>query len=100
MPRPQHKDADEELQAIFKEVVVDQIQAIKDVHPDEEVQVWFEDEARFGQQGTLMRVWARWGTRPRRAADPIHLPLRADGGLCQHGSGLGAGSLRRSTPRW
>ena len=28
MPRPQHKDADEELQAIFKEVIVDQIQAI------------------------------------------------------------------------
>ena len=27
MPRPQHKDADEELQAIFKEVIVDQIQA-------------------------------------------------------------------------
>ena len=66
MPRPQHKDADEELQAIFKEVVADQIQAIKDAHPDEEVQVWFEDEARFGQQGTLTRVWARRGTRPRR----------------------------------
>jgi hypothetical protein len=29
------------------------------------VQVWFEDEARFGQQGTLTRVWARRGTRPR-----------------------------------
>src|SRR3954447_10869229 len=28
MPRPQHEDADPELQAIFKEVVVDQIEAI------------------------------------------------------------------------
>jgi transposase len=65
MPRPQHKDADEQLQEIFKEVVVDQIQAIREAHPDEEVQVWFEDEARFGQQGTLTRVWARRGTRPR-----------------------------------
>lgn len=65
MPRPQHKDADEELQAIFKEVVVDQIQAIQEAHPDEQVQVWFEDEARFGQQGTLTRVWARKGSRPR-----------------------------------
>jgi transposase len=65
MPRPQHKDADEELQKIFKEVVVDQIQAIKEAHPDEEVQLWFEDEARFGQQGTLTRVWARKGSRPR-----------------------------------
>lgn len=65
MPRPQHKDADEELQAIFREVVVDQIQAIQEAHPDETVQVWFEDEARFGQQGTLTRVWACRGSRPR-----------------------------------
>ena len=66
MPRPQHKDADDELQAIFKEVIADQIQAIRQSHPDEDVQVWFEDEARFGQQGTLARVWARKGSRPRR----------------------------------
>jgi transposase len=65
MPRPQHKNADEGLQAIFREVVVDQIQAIQESHPDEQVQVWFEDEARFGQQGTLTRVWARRGSRPR-----------------------------------
>jgi transposase len=65
MPRPQHKDADEELQAIFREVVVDQIQAIREAHPDEQVQVGFEDETRFGQQGTLARVWARRGSRPR-----------------------------------
>jgi transposase len=66
MPRPQHEEADPGLQAIFKEVVVDQIQAIAEAHPGEEVQVWHEDEARFGQQGTLTRVWARRGSRPRR----------------------------------
>ena len=26
--------------------------------------MWFEDEARFGQQGTLTRVWAERGSRP------------------------------------
>jgi transposase len=26
--------------------------------------VWFEDEARIGQQGTLTRCWAQSGTRP------------------------------------
>jgi transposase len=26
--------------------------------------VWFEDEARFGQKGTLTTVWAEKGTRP------------------------------------
>jgi hypothetical protein len=65
MPHPQHKDADEELQAIFKEVIADQIQAIREAHPDEDVRVWFEDEARLGQQGTLARVRARRGSRPR-----------------------------------
>jgi transposase len=65
MPRPQHKDADEELQAIFKEVILDQIEAIREAHPEEDVEVWFEDEARFGQQGTMARVWARKGSRPR-----------------------------------
>ena len=28
------------------------------------VEVWFQDEARFGQQGTLTRQWALKGTRP------------------------------------
>ena len=33
-------------------------------HPDRQVEVWFQDEARFGQQGTLTRKWARRGSRP------------------------------------
>lgn len=28
---------------------------------------YFQDEARFGQKGTLTRVWARTGSRPRAA---------------------------------
>ncbi|WP_436322843.1 transposase [Vibrio cidicii] len=27
--------------------------------------VWFQDEARFGQQNTTKRLWAEKGTRPR-----------------------------------
>lgn len=37
---------------------------MKDQHPDQTVEVWFQDEARFGQQGTLTNVWARTGSRP------------------------------------
>ena len=29
------------------------------------VDVWFQDEARFGQQNTTTRLWATKGTRPR-----------------------------------
>jgi transposase len=29
------------------------------------VDVWFQDEARVGQQGSQTRIWAKKGTRPR-----------------------------------
>jgi len=29
------------------------------------VEVWFQDEARIGQQGTITRMWAEKGSRPR-----------------------------------
>lgn len=29
------------------------------------VDVWFQDEARFGQHGTITRLWAERGSRPR-----------------------------------
>jgi len=31
--------------------------------------VWFQDEARVGQKGTLTRVWAERGSRPRAPHD-------------------------------
>jgi transposase len=65
MPRPYHEDANPEVQEFFKEIVVEQIEAIAEAHPDEEVRVYFEDEARFGTQGTITRVWAPKGSRPR-----------------------------------
>ena len=66
MPRPQHPDTHPEVQEFFKEIVVEQIDAIAAAHPGQPIQVWHQDEARFGQQGTLTRVWARRGSRPRR----------------------------------
>ena len=29
------------------------------------VDIWFQDEARFGQQNTTTRLWAERGSRPR-----------------------------------
>jgi len=66
MPRPQHPEADAQAQEFFKEIVVEQIAAIAEQHPDQKVEVWHQDEARFGQKGSLTRVWARRGSRPRR----------------------------------
>ena len=33
-------------------------------YPDKQVEVWFQDEARVGQQGILTTVWADRGSRP------------------------------------
>lgn len=38
---------------------------VKAKHPDKRVLTYYQDEARFGQHGTITRVWARIGTRPR-----------------------------------
>lgn len=37
---------------------------MKEDHPDRRVEVWFQDEARIGQQGTLTQVWAERNSRP------------------------------------
>lgn len=65
MPRPHHEQANPEVQEFFQEIVVEQIDAIAADHPGEEVRIYFQDEARFGTQGTITRVWARKGSRPR-----------------------------------
>jgi hypothetical protein len=31
----------------------------------ESVDIWFQDEARIGQKGSVTRTWAKKGTRPR-----------------------------------
>jgi transposase len=37
---------------------------IRAAHPDKRVLSYYQDEARFGQHGTITRVWARIGSRP------------------------------------
>lgn len=37
---------------------------MKAAHPHDQVEVWCEDEARFGLQPILRRIWARKGERP------------------------------------
>jgi hypothetical protein len=57
---------------------------------DKPVEVWFQDEARVGQQGPLTRVWARRGTRPRAPRDRRHAWAYLFGAVCP-GRAVGAG---------
>ena len=44
--------------------------------------MWFQDEARFGQQGTITRVWAKKGSRPRAVRQTKYEWLYVVGAVC------------------
>jgi hypothetical protein len=46
------------------------------------VEIWFTDEARVGQQGTLTRVWAKRGSRPRALRDRRYEWAYLFGAIC------------------
>ena len=46
------------------------------------LEIWFQDEARVGQQGTLTRIWARRGTRPRAPRDTRYQWAYLFGAIC------------------
>ena len=90
MPRPQHEQANPEVQEFFKEIVVEQIDAIAAAHPEEEIHTYFQDEARFGQKGTITRVWARRGSRPRAVRQTGFSSLYVLAAVCRrHGGDVG-----------
>ncbi len=53
------------------------------------IEVWWQDEARVGQQGTLTRVWAKRGTRPRAVRDRRYTWAWLFGAVCPE-RGVGA----------
>ncbi len=53
------------------------------------IEVWFQDEARVGQQGTLTYVWAEKGSRPRALKDLRYEWAYLFGAVCAE-RGVGA----------
>ena len=41
------------------------MEEIQSAHPHKRLLIYYQDEARFGQHGTITRLWARKGSRPR-----------------------------------
>ena len=46
------------------------------------LELWWQDEARVGQQGTLSYVWAEKGSRPRRLKDTRYSWAYIFGAVC------------------
>ena len=57
---------------------------------DKAIEIWFQDEARVGQKGTLAYVWARCGTRPRAVQDTRYGWAYLFGAVCPERA-VGAG---------
>ena len=55
---------------------------VRSAHPGKKIEVWFQDEARFGQQGTITRVWAKTGSRPRAVRQTKYEWLYIVGAVC------------------
>lgn len=49
---------------------------------DRPLEIWFQDEARVGQKGTLTRVWGRVGSRPRAPRDTRYQWVYLFGAVC------------------
>lgn len=58
------------------------VRSVARTHPGAEIQVWVQDEARFGQKGSLTRVWARCGSRPRAPKQTQYQSLYLTGAVC------------------
>ena len=50
--------------------------------PGKQLRVFFQDEARFGQQGSNTRVWAPTGSRPRAVRQTEYDYLWVIGAVC------------------
>ncbi len=57
-------------------------QALPASAADKPLEVWFQDEARIGQKGTLTRVWGRIGSRPRAPRDTRYEWAYIFGAVC------------------
>jgi len=57
---------------------------------DKPIELWWQDEARVGQQGTLTRIWAERGSRPPAPRDQRYDWAYLFGAVCP-ARGAGAG---------
>jgi transposase len=90
-PRPRHRKADPEKQAAFLRDWPARRQAIAAAQPTKRLRVYFQDESRFGQQGTTTNVWAQQGSRPTTVRQTEYEYLWVLGAVCPetgHAEGL------------
>lgn len=87
VPRPRHRQANPAAQEQFKHDVPARLQALRDQHAGKRLRVYFQDEARFGQQGTTTNLWAKRGSRPTAVRQTEYQYLGSRRSLSGDGTG-------------
>jgi len=81
-PRPRHRKAAPEAQAKFIEQLPEALASVAASHPGRRLRIFFQDESRFGQQGSITNVWARRGSRPTAVRQTEYEYLWVLGAVC------------------
>lgn len=81
-PRPRHRKNDPQAQAEFKEQLPRRMEEVAQAHPGRRLRIFFQDESRFGQQGTTTNVWAPKGSRPTAICQTEYEYLWVIGAVC------------------
>lgn len=80
--RSKHPKTSQEAIEAFKKDFPDVAEEIKKENPKLKFEIWWQDEMRIGQQGSLSRVWAPKGTRPRVVRQRPFLSTYIFGACC------------------
>ena len=90
-PRPKHYKSDVKKQEEFIKTLPDRLKVIAQNNPNKTLRIYFEDESRFGQQGSITKVWATKGSRPTVIRQTEFQYLWVIGAICPetgHAEGL------------
>ncbi len=80
--RSKHPKSSQEAIDTFKKDFPDIVDEIKEKNLGLKFEIWWQDEMRIGQQGSLSRVWAARGTRPRVVRQRQFLSTYIFGACC------------------
>ncbi len=80
--RSKHPKHSEEAIEEYKQNFPEEVAAIQDKIDNKKIEIWWQDESRVGQQGSLSRVWAAKGTRPRVVRQQQFLSTYIFGACC------------------
>ena len=80
--RSRHPKNSDEAIELYKELFPVEVENIKLFIESKKIEIWWQDESRIGQQGSLSRVWATKGTRPRVVRQKQFLSTYIFGAVC------------------